>query len=39
MKTIRDRLTMIETKLRYIEKLLYGMVVLILADYGIQVIV
>lgn len=33
-----DRLTVIETKLKYIEKLIYGLGVMILAEWGITIL-
>ena len=38
MTTINGRLMVIETKLKYIEKLIYMVTVLILADFGITLI-
>ncbi len=38
MATINGRLSVIETKLKYIEKLLYGLIVVIAAELGITFI-
>ena len=36
--TINGRLAVIETKLKYIERMLYGLIVLIAADFGLTLI-
>ena len=38
MTTINGRLAVIETKLKYMEKLMYGLMVLIAAEFGITFI-
>ncbi len=36
--TLNGRLAVIETKLKYIEKLLYGLIVIIAAEFGVTFI-